>query len=96
MGTVGLTAIGMFSDRGGWGIDLPIHTLGIVVGGIAIRPAFVDGYIEPHEYLSLTLNFDYGIRDGAPAARFTRRLCELIESGYGLYKSEEELQVGIQ
>ena len=96
MGTVGLTAIGMFSDRGGWGIDLPIHTLGIVVGGIAERPAFVDGHIEPREYLSLTLNFDHGILDDAPAARFTRRLSELIESGYGLYKSEEEVHVGIQ
>jgi len=71
MGAVGLTAIGMFSDRGGWGIDLPIHTLGIVVGGIAMWPAFVDRHIEPHGYLSLTLNFDHGILDGAPAARFT-------------------------
>ncbi len=96
MGTVGLTAIGMFSDRGGWGIDLPIHTLGIVVGGFAMRPAFVDGQIEPREYLSLTLNFDHGILDGAPAARFTRRLCELIESGYGIYKSEYEVYAGAQ
>lgn len=96
MGTVGLTAIGMFSNRGGWGIDQPIHTLGIVVGGIAERPALVDGHIEAHEYLSLTLNFDHGILDGAPAARFTQRLCELIESGYDLFKSEDEVHVGAQ
>ncbi len=88
MGTVGLTAIGMFGNRGGWGIDLPIHTLGIVVGGIARRPALVDGKVEAHEYLCVTLNFDHDIIDGAPAARFTQRLCELIESGYGLYESE--------
>lgn len=88
MGTVGLTAIGMFGNRGGWGIDLPIHSLGIVVGGIAGRPALVDGKVEAHEYLCVTLNFDHDIIDGAPAARFTQRLCELIESGYGLYESE--------
>jgi hypothetical protein len=27
---------------------------------------------------------DHDVSDGAPAARFTRRLVELIESGYGL------------
>ena len=85
LGTVGLTAIGMFGDRGGWGIGLPsLHTLGIVVGGIAERPALVDGKIEAHEYLSVTLNFDHDIIDGAPAARFTQQLSDLIESGYGL------------
>jgi hypothetical protein len=31
-----------------------------------------------------TPSFDHDIIDGAPAARFTQRLKELIESGYGL------------
>ena len=85
LGTVGLTAIGMFGDRGGWGIGLPsLHTLGMVVGGIAERPALVDGKVEAHEYLSVTLNFDHDLIDGAPAARFTQQLMDLIESGYGL------------
>jgi pyruvate/2-oxoglutarate dehydrogenase complex dihydrolipoamide acyltransferase (E2) component len=44
----------------------------------------VDGRIESREYLSLTIIFDHDVIDGAPAARFTRRLVELIESGYGL------------
>ncbi len=90
MGTVALTAIGMFGNRGGWGIDAPIHTLGIVVGGIAERPAIVDGRIENREYLSVTLDFDHDLIDGAPAARFAQRLCELIESSYGLYDSESQ------
>jgi pyruvate/2-oxoglutarate dehydrogenase complex dihydrolipoamide acyltransferase (E2) component len=34
--------------------------------------------------LNLTVLFDHEVIDGAPAARFTRRLVELIESGYGL------------
>jgi pyruvate/2-oxoglutarate dehydrogenase complex dihydrolipoamide acyltransferase (E2) component len=40
--------------------------------------------IEPREILNLTVMFDHDIVDGAPAARFMRRLVELIESGYGL------------
>jgi len=91
LGTVGLTAVGMFGDRGGWGIGLPsLHTLGIVVGGIAERPALVDGKVEAHEYLSVTLDFDHDLIDGAPAARFTQQLCDLIESGSGLGDSTEE------
>jgi len=40
--------------------------------------------IAPREILSLTVGFDHGVVDGAPAARFVRRLVQLIESGYGL------------
>ncbi|GEM_PF-5298832 len=40
------------------------------------------------EYLSVTLSFDHTIIDGSPAARFTRWLKELIESGYGLLEGE--------
>jgi pyruvate/2-oxoglutarate dehydrogenase complex dihydrolipoamide acyltransferase (E2) component len=91
IGTVGVTAIGMFGDRGGWGIGLPsLHTLSIVVGGIAERPALVDGKVETHEYLSVTLNFDHDLIDGAPAARFTQQVIDLIESGYGLGDSTLE------
>ena len=44
----------------------------------------MDGHVAVREYLSLTISFDHDIIDGAPAARFTERLKELIESGYGL------------
>jgi hypothetical protein len=40
------------------------------------------------EILSLTLVFDHDVIDGAPAARFTHRLVELIESGYGLNEDQ--------
>lgn len=83
-GTVELNAIGMFGSRGGWGIHIPFHTLSIVVGGIARKPGVVDEPIEIREYLYLTINFDHDMIDGAPAARFTQQLIDLIESGYGL------------
>ena len=87
-GTVGITAVGMFGEgHGGWGIFPMNHTLGLVVGSIAWKPAVVEGRIEPREILNLTVVFDHDVIDGAPAARFVHRLVELIESGAGL---EEE------
>jgi hypothetical protein len=84
MGTVELNAIGMFGNRGGWGIHIPFHTLNIIVGSIARKPGVVDERIEIREYLHMTINFDHDMIDGAPTARFTQQLIDLIESGYGL------------
>jgi pyruvate/2-oxoglutarate dehydrogenase complex dihydrolipoamide acyltransferase (E2) component len=84
-GTVSITAVGMFGEgHSGWGIYPATGTLGLVVGSIARKPAVVEGQIEPREILHLTVVFDHEVIDGAPAARFTRRLVELMESGYGL------------
>lgn len=84
-GTVVVTSVGMFARGGGWGLGfLPMHTLGLTLGGIAEKPGVVDGRIEIREYLDLTISVDHDIVDGAPMARFARELIELIESGYGL------------
>jgi pyruvate/2-oxoglutarate dehydrogenase complex dihydrolipoamide acyltransferase (E2) component len=85
VGTVGITAVGMFGNGAGWGIPPATPTtLMLTVGGIGEKQAVVDGHVAVREYLSLTISVDHDIVDGAPAARFTRRLKELIESGYGL------------
>jgi pyruvate/2-oxoglutarate dehydrogenase complex dihydrolipoamide acyltransferase (E2) component len=84
-GTVGISSVGMFGkDQGGWGISTGSHVLDLTVGSMAWKPAVVEGRIEPRQILNLTMVFDHDVIDGAPAARFTRRLIELIESGYGL------------
>ncbi len=84
-GTVGITAVGMFGEgHSGWGVFPVTQVLGLVVGSIAWKPAIVEGRIEPREMLNLTVVFDHDVLDGAPAARFTHRLVELVESGYGL------------
>lgn len=84
-GTVVLSSIGMFGRGGGWGVAMmPMHTLGLLVGGMAEKPGVVDGRIEIREYLDLTINVDHDIVDGAPLVRFARELVQLIESGYGL------------
>ncbi len=79
-GTVVVTSVGMFGGGGGWGIGfLPTHSLGLTVGGITQKPGVYEGQVEVREYLNLTVSFDHDIVDGAPAARFTRELIELIE-----------------
>ncbi len=84
-GTVGITAVGMFGKgMSGWGLGPLMHVLDLVVGSTTRKPAVVEGRIEPREILNLTVVFDHDVIDGAPAARFARRLVELIESGRGL------------
>jgi pyruvate/2-oxoglutarate dehydrogenase complex dihydrolipoamide acyltransferase (E2) component len=93
VGTVGITAVGMFGKGAGWGIPPAPPTLMMTVGGIGEKPGVVDGHIVIRDYLSLTISFDHDIIDGAPAARFTQRLKDLIESGYGLHDSTVESEL---
>jgi pyruvate/2-oxoglutarate dehydrogenase complex dihydrolipoamide acyltransferase (E2) component len=81
IGTVALTAVGMFGKGGGWAIPIAITPLFITLGGIAEKPTVSHGQVEIREYLSMTITFDHDVIDGAPAARFASRLKELIESG---------------
>ena len=84
-GTVGVTAVGMFGKgHSGWGLERTRHSLDLIVGSTVWKPAVVEGRIEPRQILNLTVVFDHHVIDGAPVARFTRCLLELIESGYGL------------
>lgn len=95
VGTVGVTAIGMFGKGSGWGIPTAASSLAITLGGLAQKPVVVDGRIAIRECLCVTVSFDHRITDGAPAARFTDRLRDLIESGYGLPASEEEVEQAV-
>jgi pyruvate/2-oxoglutarate dehydrogenase complex dihydrolipoamide acyltransferase (E2) component len=84
VGTTILTAVGMFGEGGGWGITMPLYTLGVTLGGIVERPVWLAGQIEAREHLCVTLSFDHDIVDGGPATRFTQHFKELLESGHGL------------
>ena len=45
VGTVGITAVGMFGKGAGWGIPPALPTLMMTVGGIGEKPVIVDGQI---------------------------------------------------
>ncbi len=95
VGTVYLTAVGMFGKGSGWGIAFSAHTLGIVLGGIGEKPVVTDGQIEIREFLNVTVDFDHDLIDGAPAARFIEKFKELIESGYGFEAETEPENIGV-
>jgi hypothetical protein len=96
-GTVGISAVGMFGEgHSGWGLFSAAHSLDLVVGSIAWKPAVVEDRIEPREILHLTVVFDHDVIDGAPAARFARTLVELIESGYGLDEEQTLAAIDIE
>lgn len=96
VGTVGITPVGMFATGAGWGVPATSPTaLMVTVGGIGEKQVAVDGRTVILEYLSLTISVDHDLVDGAPAARFTRRLKELIESSYGLDDSSVESEQAV-
>lgn len=84
-GSVGMTALGMFGkDVSGWPVHFPTRTVDFALGGVKVKPCYIDGRVVPRDMLNLTVYIDHNIVDGAPAARFTARVVELIQSAFGL------------
>src|SRR6516162_2684503 len=81
IGTVAVTAVGMFAGGGGFGITpLTLMSLEVIVGGMTQRPRIVDGQVAIRDVLDLTLAIDHNVVDGAPAARFAAEFRELLET----------------
>jgi pyruvate dehydrogenase E2 component (dihydrolipoamide acetyltransferase) len=51
----------------------------LAVGALREVPRVVDGEVRVQPVLTLTLTSDHRVLDGAQAARFLRRLVELLE-----------------
>jgi pyruvate/2-oxoglutarate dehydrogenase complex dihydrolipoamide acyltransferase (E2) component len=83
-GTVLVSSVGMFGRATGWGLPVPNHSLQLTLGGVGERPAVINHRVEVRRMMSVTISFDHDVIDGAPAARFTQRLKDLIERGDGL------------
>jgi len=48
------------------------------------QPRYIGGSLQPRKMLDMTISVDRDLVDGAPAARFARRLAGLVESADGL------------
>jgi pyruvate/2-oxoglutarate dehydrogenase complex dihydrolipoamide acyltransferase (E2) component len=82
IGTVQVTALGMFADGGGFAIAPPsLASLAVVVGGISSSPVAVDGHIGTIELLDLTVSIDHNVVDGAPATRFGADFRRILQRG---------------
>jgi pyruvate/2-oxoglutarate dehydrogenase complex dihydrolipoamide acyltransferase (E2) component len=87
-GTVAVTAVGMFAGGGGFGITpLSVMSVEVIVGGMSRRPRAVGGEVAIRDVLDLTLAIDHNVVDGAPAARFSAELRELLEGAAALAPS---------
>ncbi len=84
MGTAVVTSIGMIGRFPGWILPKSMHNLCFGLGSIVKKPWVVNKKIEIRDILHLTILLDHDVIDGAPAARFVRRLVELLKSGHGL------------
>ncbi|MFW9974325.1 MAG: 2-oxo acid dehydrogenase subunit E2, partial [Candidatus Thorarchaeota archaeon] len=84
MGTVAVTAVGMFGKGGGWAIPIGLHSVVFALGGISVKPRNYANPAELGEFLNMTVMFDEEVSLGAPATRFLARLSELMQSGFGL------------
>jgi 2-oxoacid dehydrogenases acyltransferase (catalytic domain) len=81
VGTVAVTAVGMFAGGGGFGITpMTVMPLEVIVGGLSQRPRVIGGRVTVRDVLDLTLVIDHKVVDGAPAARFGAEFRALLGS----------------
>jgi pyruvate/2-oxoglutarate dehydrogenase complex dihydrolipoamide acyltransferase (E2) component len=84
MGTISVTALGMFGKSSGYIIPSAIHNLGFGLGSITRQPGLDGGLISVRQILKVTIIANHETVDGAPLARFIARLTELVEGAWGL------------
>jgi pyruvate dehydrogenase E2 component (dihydrolipoamide acetyltransferase) len=79
-GTFTVTNLGAFGVDWFTPIINPPEAAILGLGRIKPKPVAVDGWIGVRPMVTLSLSFDHRLLDGAPAARFLQRICELIEN----------------
>lgn len=78
-GTFTVTNLGMYDVDAFTPIINPPESAILGAGRISAKPVAVDGAIVIRDMLTLSLSFDHRLIDGAPAARFLRRIKTLLE-----------------
>jgi len=73
----------LFRSIGGTAFTPIVNWPEVAILGLSrgrLEPVVRDGAIVPRLLLPLSLSYDHRVIDGAAAARFTRRLAELLEN----------------
>ncbi len=84
--TFGLTSLGKFGVKALVPPCVSTSTFGI--GEVEYRPVVRDGKVVIRPMMTITLNFDHRMIDGAPAARFLHDIRGLMEGGLEAYISD--------
>jgi pyruvate dehydrogenase E2 component (dihydrolipoamide acetyltransferase) len=79
-GTFTITNLGAFGIDSFTPIINPPEAAILGLGRIKAKPVAVDGMLGIRQTVTLSLSFDHRLNDGAPAARFLQRICQLIEA----------------
>jgi len=85
--TFGLSSLGKFGVRMLVPPNVTTSTFG--VGAVEDRAVVRDGRVEIRPMMTLALNFDHNVIDGAPAARFMTDIRNLMEGGLEDYLKSE-------
>ena len=83
-GTFTITNLGMYDVDAFTPIVTPPQVAILGVGRIAPKVVPHEGQIAIRERVALSLSFDHRAVDGGPAARFLKRIKDLVERPYGL------------
>ena len=83
-GTFTVSNLGMFGLEEFVAIINPPEAGILAVGQIADTPVAVEGRVEIHPVMKLTLSYDHRVVDGAPAAQFLVRIKDYLENPYKL------------
>ena len=79
-GTFTITNLGAFGIDSFTPIINPPEAAILGLGRIKAKPVAMDGMLGIRQTVTLSLSFDHRLNDGAPAARFLQRICQLIEA----------------
>jgi len=85
--TFGFSSLGKYGCRNI--ISPSVITSMFCVGEVEDRPVAKSGKVEVSPQLSLVLNFDHRVMDGATAARFMKDIIELLQGGLEEHLKEE-------
>lgn len=85
--TFGISSLGKYGCRNM--ISPSVITSMFCVGEVKDRPVAIDGKVVIRPILSLVLNFDHRVIDGAAAARFVTDIIKLLEGGLEEHVKDE-------
>ena len=81
----GSMTISNVGTMGGTAFTPIVNPPEVAILGVArsqVEPTYIDGQLQPHTFLPLSLSYDHRLIDGADGARFLRWVCTALEDPF--------------